>query len=64
VTIHELDPATDAVREIARFKGAERGQGIAGRGWLSRQFVVLRTVRANGDGTGDVEVLSLATTAS
>jgi hypothetical protein len=57
VTIHELDPATDAVREIARFKGAERGQGIAGRGWLSRQFVVLRTVRANDDGTGDVEVL-------
>jgi len=55
--IHELDPATGAVREIARFKGTERGQSLAGRGWLNRQFVLLRTVRTHDDGTGDMEVL-------
>ncbi|HXT71107.1 MAG TPA: protein kinase [Vicinamibacterales bacterium] len=57
VSVHELDPVTNAVREIARFKGTERGLAIAGRGWMNRQFVVLRTVRSHDDGTGDLEIL-------
>ena len=57
VTINELDPDTGAVREITRFKGTERGQSLAARGWLNRQLVLLRTVRTHDDGTSDLEVL-------
>jgi serine/threonine protein kinase len=57
VTVHELDPATGAVREIATLKGTDRGQSIAGRGWLNRQFVLLRTLRSHDEGTNDLEVL-------
>lgn len=57
LVVHEFDPAADVVRVLASFTGTERGLGIAGRGWLGRQFVVLRTIRSHEDGTGDLEIL-------
>ncbi len=50
-------PATNTVREVASFKDKERGQGIVGRGWLDRQFVLLRTIQVHDDRTADLEVL-------
>ena len=58
VTLHELDPGNDAVREIASFGKDETGQGMAGRGWIDRHFVLTRSIRAvNADRTSDLEVL-------
>lgn len=56
-TLQELDPATGTVREIAAFRDKEKGLGIAGRGWLDRHFVLLRTTQTHDDATADLEVL-------
>ena len=58
VTLNELDPANNSVRQIAGFSKDEIAQGIAGRGWLDRRFVLTRSFRPpNADRTVDLEVL-------
>jgi serine/threonine protein kinase len=62
VTLHELDPGNGSVREIASFtrddKRDDIAQGIAGRGWIDRRFVLTRSIRPlNADRTYDLEVL-------
>jgi serine/threonine protein kinase len=57
VTVHELDPDTTAVRDIAVFSPKERGVRIIGRGWLDRHFLLLRSTRINEDSTEDLEIL-------
>ena len=56
-TVHELDPASDAVRAIAVFTDKERARGLIGRGWLNRSFVLVRTIQTHEDRTVDLEVL-------
>ena len=62
VTLHELDPGNGSVREVASFtrddKKDDIAQGIAGRGWIDRRFVLTRSIRPlNADRTYDLEVL-------
>ena len=58
VTLRELDPANDSVRDIASFNKDDIAQGIAGRGWIDRRFVLTRSFRPpNADRTYDLEVL-------
>ena len=49
VTVHELDPVNGSVRDLATFDGEDKGRGIAGRGWLDREFVLVRTTRLHED---------------
>ena len=57
VTVHEMDPATGSIHDIATFDGQEKGLGVVGRGWLDRQFVLIRSTRLYGDRASDVEIL-------
>ena len=56
-TVFEYDPESGTTREMATFKRAEFGGGIAGCGWLNRQFVLTRNVQSHDDLTADLEVL-------
>jgi Tol biopolymer transport system component len=62
VTLNELDPETEVVREIAVFGRAELGQGFNGLGWLDGRFVLLRNTQRHDDRTYDVEVLLVGAT--
>jgi hypothetical protein len=57
VTVHELDPANDSVRQIASFTTDTGGRSIANRGWIDRRLVLTREVKANPDRTSDFEIL-------
>ena len=57
VTVHELDPATSTVRDIAVFTPPERSSRIIGRGWLDRHFLLLRSTKSYEDFTEDLEIL-------
>jgi len=57
VSVHDVDPDTNAVRQIAALAKDDRGQGVVGRGWLDRRFVLVRTVRSNEDRTQELDVL-------
>jgi len=52
-----MDPATGSIHDIATFDGQEKGLGVVGRGWLDRQFVLIRSTRLYGDRASDVEIL-------
>jgi serine/threonine protein kinase len=55
--IYELDSGTGAVRRLATFPPV-RGSDLGARGWLDREFVMLRTVGHHEDSsTSDVEIL-------
>ncbi len=57
ISVHEFDPVTATTRTLATFTGAERGSSIAGRGWLDRQFVIVRSAQPHEDWTADLDVL-------
>ena len=57
VTVHELDPGNDSIRQIATLSKEIAGRSIANRGWIDRRLVLTHEVAANTDRTSDFEVL-------
>jgi Tol biopolymer transport system component len=57
VTVHELDPKTKTIRDLASFDQAARKAGLVGRGWFDGQFLLIRSALVHEDLSADVDVL-------
>jgi hypothetical protein len=56
-TFHEVDPEGGAVRTLVALRPNEMGTGVAGRGWLDRDFVIVRSVAIHEDRSADCDIL-------